>query len=155
MASSEQPKKKVSPRVIARKKARELLVQALYAWELSRTELVTIEAHFLTENSPSEFDVAYFSEIFHGIPAQLDELENSFADFLSRPLAELDPVEKCILWLSSYELIQRPDVPYKVVINEALELAKKFGGTDGHKFINGVLDQLAPKVRPEEYTTRK
>jgi N utilization substance protein B len=138
-------------KITTRKKARKLLLQALYSWEISRTELATIEAHILAENSPRDFDVQYFSEIFHAIPAGFSELEEKFTPFISRPLADLDPIEKCILWLSSYELIYRPDVPYKVVINEGLELAKKFGGTDGHKFVNGVLDQLAAQVRPVEY----
>lgn len=148
MTSSENPKK---AKISTRKKARELLLQALYSWQVSHTDIAAIEAHFLVEHNPSKFDVAYFSELLHGIPAKRDEIESSFAGFLSRPLSELDPVEKSILWLSAYELLFRPDVPYKVVINEALELAKRFGGTDGHKFINGVLDQLAPSARAMEY----
>ena len=138
-------------KIATRKKARKLLLQALYSWELSRTELSVIEAHILSENNPGDFDLAYFSEIFHAIPTCYPELETAFEPFLSRPLADLDPVEKCILWLSSYELMHRLDVPYKVVINEGLELAKKFGGTDGHKFVNGILDQLSATVRETEY----
>ncbi len=141
----------MSNKIATRKKARQLLLQALYSWELSRSEIASIEAHILAENNPGDFDVKYFSELFHAIPGVYADLETAFAPFLSRPLAELDPVEKCILWLSSYELIHRIDVPYKVVINEGLELAKKFGGTDGHKFVNGVLDQLAAQVRQTEY----
>lgn len=149
--TTNQPPKKTGPRISTRKKARELLVQALYSWEVSHTDITAIEAHFLVEHNPSKFDVAYFSELLHGIPAKRDEIENHFSDFLNRPLSELDPVEKSILWLSVYELFFRPDIPYKVVINEALELAKRYGGTDGHKFINGVLDQLAPSARATEY----
>lgn len=145
----------MSNKIALRKKTRQLLLQALYSWEISRTEISEIQTHLLTENNPAKLDVTYFNELLEGIVRCYPELENAFSPFLSRPLGDLDPIEKCILWLSSYELIHRLDVPYKVAINEGLELAKEFGGTDGHKFINGVLDQLAMQARATEYRVPK
>ncbi len=118
----------------ARRKARSLAVQALYSWQIAGQQV----------------DGAYFHEILHGVPRQKSELDSTFEPCLDRPLAEIDPVELAILRLSTYELRNRIDVPYKVVINEGIELAKTFGATDGHKFVNGVLDKLAPRLRAAE-----
>ncbi|EQL39034.1 transcription antitermination protein NusB [Pseudomonas aeruginosa VRFPA03] len=131
----------------ARRKARSLAVQALYSWQIAGQPLHEIEAQFRTDNDFSEVDGAYFHEILHGVPRQKSELDSTFEPCLDRPLAEIDPVELAILRLSTYELRNRIDVPYKVVINEGIELAKTFGATDGHKFVNGVLDKLAPRLR--------
>ena len=92
---------------------------------------------------------------FHGVPQHKTELDGAFAGFLDRPLEELDPVELAILRLSTYELRHRVDVPYRVVINEGIELAKIFGATDGHKFVNGILDKLAPNLRAAEVRANK
>lgn len=134
----------------ARRKARSLAVQALYSWQIAGQPLHEIEAQFRTDNDFSEVDGAYFHEILHGVPRQKSELDSTFEPCLDRPLAEIDPVELAILRLSTYELRNRIDVPYKVVINEGIELAKTFGATDGHKFVNGVLDKLAPRLRAAE-----
>ncbi|EOQ77469.1 transcription antitermination protein NusB [Pseudomonas aeruginosa VRFPA02] len=134
----------------ARRKARSLAVQALYSWQIAGQPLHEIEAQFRTDNDFSEVDGAYFHEILHGVPRQKSELDSTFEPCLERPLAEIDPVELAILRLSTYELRNRIDVPYKVVINEGIELAKTFGATDGHKFVNGVLDKLAPRLRAAE-----
>lgn len=120
----------------ARRKARSLAVQALYSWQIAGQPLHEIEAQFRTDNDFSEVDGAYFHEILHGVPRQKSELDSTFEPCLDRPLAEIDPVELAILRLST--------------INEGIELAKTFGATDGHKFVNGVLDKLAPRLRAAE-----
>lgn len=139
----------VSP--AARRKARHYAMQALYQWQMSGSPINTIEAEFHTDNDMSKVDTAYFHEILHGVPGQISELQASFAPFLQgRSQDELDPVTLALLRLATYELKQRLDVPYKVVINEAVALAKKFGAADSHKFINGVLDRTAAELRAVE-----
>ncbi|MFC0711953.1 transcription antitermination factor NusB [Azorhizophilus paspali] len=142
--------KPVKSRVAARRQARVLAMQALYQWHVAGQSLNEIEAQFRVDNDFATVDGAYFHEILHGVPRQKTELDAAFAPLLDRPLAEVDPVELAILRLSTYELSNRPDVPYRVVINEGIELAKVFGATDGHKFVNGVLDKLAPRLRAAE-----
>jgi N utilization substance protein B len=96
-------------------------------------------------------DRAYFHELLHQVPARLDEVEQAFVAYLDRPLAEIDPVERALLRMAAYELLVRVDVPYRVILNEAVNLAKKFGAEQAHKYINGVLDQAARKLRPVEH----
>ena len=145
------PAKPGKPNKIAmRRKARSLAVQALYSWHMAGQSLNEIEASFRTENDFSDVDGAYFHEILHGVPRLKGELDAEFTPCLDRALDEVDPVELAILRLAAYELRNRPDVPYNVVINEGIELAKTFGATDGHKFVNGVLDKLAPRLRAAE-----
>ncbi|KAB0546532.1 transcription antitermination factor NusB [Pseudomonas argentinensis] len=143
-------KKGPSPKVLARREARTLAMQALYSWHIAGQALNEIEAQFRVDNDFSAVDGAYFHEILHGVPRQKTEIDALFAPLLDRPLEEIDPVELSILRLSTYELRNRIDVPYRVVINEGIELAKVFGATDGHKFVNGVLDKLAPTLRADE-----
>ena len=109
-----------------------------------------IELQFLADYDFSKVDVEYFHDIVHHVPANLEELEAAFTPYLDRAIGDLDPIELSLLRLGSYELVKRIDIPYKVVINEAVSLAKKFGATDGHKYINGVLDKLAAQVRTIE-----
>ena len=143
--------KPAKPNKIAmRQKARSLALQALYSWQMAGQSLNEIEAQFRTDNDFSDVDGAYFHEILHGVPRLKVELDEAFLPCLDRPLDEVDPVELAILRLSTYELRNRADVPYKVVINEGIELAKVYGATDGHKFVNGVLDKLAPRLRGAE-----
>jgi len=134
----------------ARREARKLALQALYQWQLAAPSLNEIEAQFRVDNDFSRIDAAYFREILHGVADDVDDLEAAFAPLLDRAVDVLDPVERAILRLSAWELLRRVDIPYRVVINEGIELAKLFGATDGHKFINGVLDRLAPKLRSHE-----
>lgn len=134
----------------ARRQARSLAVQALYQWHIAGQTLNEIEAQFRVDNDFSAVDGAYFHEILHGVPRQVTEIDEAFTPCLDRPLAEVDPVELAVLRLSTYELRNRVDVPFRVVINEGIELAKVFGATDGHKFVNGVLDKLAPLLRAAE-----
>lgn len=139
----------------ARRKARHYGMQALYQWQMTKQPINDIEVQFLSDYNFANVDVEYFHDIIHHIPASLDELEESFVSYLDRDINDLDPIELALLRLGSYELVKRIDIPYKVVINEAVALAKKFGATDGHKYINGVLDQLAQKVRSTEIKFQK
>lgn len=139
----------------ARRAARALGMQALYQWHMARQAAHEIEAQFRVDNAFVGVDGAYFHELLNGVLNNRGELDELIAPCLDRGLDELDPVELAILRLSTYELKQRIDVPYRVVINEGIELAKTFGATDGHKFVNGVLDKLAPKLRGAELRAGK
>ncbi|ARN74411.1 transcription antitermination factor NusB [Oceanicoccus sagamiensis] len=134
----------------ARRKARHYGMQALYQWQMTKDSVTEIELQFLADYDFAKVDVEYFHDIVHHVPANLEELEQAFTPHLDRTIEELDPIELALLRLGSYELVKRIDIPYKVVINEAVALAKKFGATDGHKYINGVLDKLAQDVRAIE-----
>jgi N utilization substance protein B len=125
------------------------LLQALYQWQISGGELHDIEAQFRAEFS-GKTDWKYFHEAFSSIPGQIEELDNVLQPRLDRRISTLDPVEKAILWIGAFELQRRIDIPYRVVINECVELAKSFGATDSHKYVNGVLDKLVRDLRPEE-----
>jgi N utilization substance protein B len=126
-------------------------MQALYQWDLSDSDLAAIEVQFHEDEDFSNVDRDYFHELLHQVPARLDEVEAAFQSYLDRPVAELDPVERAVLRMAGYELLVRIDVPYRVVINEAVNLAKKFGAEQAHKYINGVLDQAARRLRPVEH----
>lgn len=134
----------------ARRKARRFAVQALYQWQMAGAALAQIEAEFRTDNDMSNVDVEYFHDILHGVPRDKSVLDDKIQPLLDRRMDEMTPVELAIVRLGAYEMVRRIDVPYKVVINEAIELAKTFGATDGHKFINGVLDKLAQRERAVE-----
>ncbi|UYA59324.1 transcription antitermination factor NusB [Pectobacterium colocasium] len=131
----------------ARRRARECAVQALYSWQLSKNDIADVELQFLSEQDVKDVDITYFRELLAGVATQAEKLDQLMAPFLSRQLEELGQVEKAILRLAMFELSKREDVPYKVAINEAIELAKVFGAEDSHKFVNGVLDKAAPSVR--------
>ena len=131
----------------ARRRARECAVQALYSWQVSKNLIADVEVQFLAEQQTKDVDITYFRELFSGVATQATELDRIMMPYLSRALIELGQIELAILRLASYELKNREDIPYKVVINEAIELAKIFGAEDSHKFINGVLDKLAPRLR--------
>ncbi|HWQ94016.1 MAG TPA: transcription antitermination factor NusB [Gammaproteobacteria bacterium] len=131
----------------ARSLARHKAVQALYQWQVSRQDMNEIDAQFSEEQDMRKVDIAYFQELLHQVPKRLEELDAQIAPALDRALAEVDPVERAILRIGAYELQFRPDIPYRVVINEAIEMAKTFGGEQGHKYVNSVLDKLARKLR--------
>ncbi|KAA9000090.1 transcription antitermination factor NusB [Affinibrenneria salicis] len=131
----------------ARRRARECAVQALYSWQLSKNDIADVELQFLSEQDVKGVDIAYFRELLAGVATQADKLDALMVPYLSRQLGDLGQVEKAVLRLALYELSKREDVPYKVAINEAIELAKVFGAEDSHKFVNGVLDKVAPTVR--------
>jgi len=122
---------------------------------MAKHSLNEVEAQFRVDNDFTDIDGAYFREILHGVPAKKAEIDEALKPCLDTPLEELDPVELAVLRLSTWEFMMRVDVPYRVVINEGVELAKVFGATDGHKFVNGVLDKLAPRLREAEVKANK
>ncbi len=152
--SQEQPVA-VKGKIAQRRVARTLVMQAIYQWQLAGQSLHEIEAQFRVDNDFANVDGAYFSEALRSVVLNKSDLDDQFSPFLDRTIDELDPVELAILRLSTWELRSRLDVPYRVVINEGIELAKTFGATDGHKFVNGVLDKLAPRLRSPEVRAAK
>lgn len=143
------------PAPAARRKARHYAMQALYQWQISRLEPREIVRQFQDDYDMTHVDLAYFEELLKAVPQQTEELDQAFQPFLQeRSLAELDPITLALLRMASYEMLQRIDVPYRVVINEAVGLARKFGPTDSHKFINGVLDRVAGQYRTAETAGR-
>ena len=139
----------------ARSRARRYAVQALYEWQMTGNATKSIEQQFLIEHAQRQFDRQYFSELLFKVAEQVEELDQSLAPCLARPLDEVDPVEKAILRLATYELKHRVEIPYRVVINEAVELAKTFGAEQGHRFVNGILDKLAISLRSIEVAANK
>jgi N utilization substance protein B len=131
----------------ARRRARECAVQALYSWQVSKNDIADVELQFLAEQDVKDVDIAYFRELLSGVAVNAASLDALMAPVLSRQLDELGQVERAVLRIALFELSKREDVPYKVAINEAIELAKTFGAEDSHKFVNGVLDKVAPTVR--------
>lgn len=134
--------KKLSPR----RRARECAVQALYSWYVSKNDPAEIELGFVAEQDLQGVDVAYFRKLFRQTAQNIEAVDNTMASYLDRDVLELDPIERAILRLAVYELQFELDVPYKVVINEAIEVAKVFGADDSHKYVNGVLDKVAPAL---------
>ncbi len=134
-----------------RTRARRLAMQALYQWDLSGANLSEIEVQFLEDEDFSRADKDYFHELLHAVPAKLDDVEQAFGAYLDRPLKEIDPVERAVLRMATYELMTRIDVPYRVIINESVNLTKKFGAEQAYKYINGVLDKTARDLRGLEH----
>ncbi|QFY43335.1 transcription antitermination factor NusB [Candidatus Methylospira mobilis] len=139
----------------ARTLARKCALQAMYQWQLTGYDLVEIERQFVEEHGLGKAEVEYFKTLLHGIPARVDEIDASAAEFVDRPLKEIDPVERAILRVSGYELLFMPEIPYRVVLNEGVNLAKSFGASQGHRFINGILDKIAHKYRSVEIAAAK
>jgi transcription antitermination protein NusB len=135
-----------------RRKSRELALKGLYQYLLSPKELRLIIREMADEAEFARADETYFRSLLEGVYSQVSELDNRITKFLDRPIAELSPVEHAVLLISAYELIFDVSIPYRVAINEGVELAKSYGGTDGHKYVNGVLDKLAAEARPNEVT---
>jgi len=133
-----------------RKKARRYAIQGIYQWHLSGNPIKDIELQFLESINAKKVDIEYFQEILINTLTSITEIDDLLKPILDRDLEEVNPVELAVLRLASYELNSRLDVPYKVVINEALELTKTFGASEGHKFVNGVLDKLARQLRKAE-----
>ena len=131
----------------ARRRARECAVQALYSWQISKNDIADVEYQFLSEQDVKDVDISYFRELLSGVATNAEYLDGLMAPVLSRQLEELGQVERAVLRISPFELSKREDVPYKVAINEGIELAKTFGAEDSHKFVNGVLDKVAPTIR--------
>ena len=133
-----------------RSNARKKALQALYQWSMSGNDLSEIEAQFHQEQDMSKVDQDFFHSLLHEVPSQVSELDSLMAAHMDRTCDELDPVEQAILRISTYEMKNRIDVPYKVIIDEAIQLSRSFGADQSHKFINGVLDKLAQQLRKLE-----
>jgi len=140
-----------TPKKTPRRLAREVAMQGLYQWRMTGNSLPVIEDHLEQESEEwARADKPLTLVLLRGAANNAEALETSIAGCIDRPLGEVSPIERAILLLGTYELAHRIETPYRVVINEAIELAKSFGGTDGHRYINGVLDKLAPKLRAAE-----
>ena len=133
-----------------RRRSREFALQGLYQWQLAKTDPAAIARQLAEAKGFDKIDADYFKTLLEGTIAAAPELEKAIAPHLDREYRRLSPVERGILLLAGYELAHQPEVPYRAVINEAVELAKSYGGTDGYKFVNGVLDKLAAKLRQPE-----
>jgi N utilization substance protein B len=134
----------------ARRRSREFALQGLYEWLVGRGEAAAIDAHMREQQGFERIDSVHFDALLHGCTREQTELDALLARHIDRKTSELSPVEHAAMLIGAYELRHCADVPYKVAINEAVELAKAFGGTDGHKYVNGVLDKLAPALREAE-----
>ncbi|MFC0180232.1 transcription antitermination factor NusB [Thorsellia kenyensis] len=131
----------------ARRRARECAVQALYSWQVSKNPMSEVELHFIADQDTQGADLQYFRELLNGVSNNTQTLDQLMNPYLSRDIGALGDVEISILRLAIFELAYREDVPPKVIVNEAIELAKSFGAEDSHKFVNGVLDKLIVKLR--------
>lgn len=149
-----QPAPAGQPKAGDRRRARALAMQGLYQRHFSKSSITDIESEFIVDNDMSKVDTAYFRDLLRGVHREQAELDRLLEPFLDRPIHEVDAIELAIVRLGTYELKYRLDVPYKVVINEGIEMAKKFGGTEGHKFVNSLLDKLSHRLRLAETRPR-
>jgi len=133
-----------------RKHARDKAMQALYQWQLSGEDLDWIRDHYQQEQGVAAGDEAYFLELLYQVPAQVEDLDARFKQHVTHQTDHLDPIETNILRIATYELLHHLEIPYRAVINEAVNLAKTYGADDGHKFVNGVLDSLSRELREAE-----
>lgn len=130
-----------------RRKARRLALQAIYQWQVAQGNVADIAQQFVLEQDTKGVDLDYFRDLLFGVSVHTKELDAIYSPYLSRPLADLDVVDKAVLRLACYELTRREDVPYRVVINEAIELAKAFAAEESHRFVNGVLDKVGKQLK--------
>ncbi len=138
-----------------RSQARRYAVQAIYQWQMAGQDVNDIVNQFLEEQELNSFEIPYFQDLVRGVPTHLGELDALLKPSLDRAIESVDPVERAVLRIGAYELHYKPEVPYRVVINEAVEMAKVFGAEQGHKYVNGVLDKLAKQVRALEIAAKK
>lgn len=143
--------KSVGPDRAQRTRARRRALQAVYAWQVGGSPMRQIEQQFAHEQAAETADLDYFHALIFGVESACAALDAALAPHLDRDIEQVDAVERAVLRLAAWEFMHRIDVPYRVILNEALELAKRFGGEQGHTFINGVLDQLAADLRAPEY----
>jgi N utilization substance protein B len=134
----------------ARSRARRRALQALYAWQISGSHMNAVIEQFRHEQDMEIADLEYFEDLLRGVEKHVDQLDQSLRPHIDREVAQVDPIERAALRLAAYELTFRPDVPYRVVINEAIEVTKRFGADHGHSYVNGVLDKLASELRVVE-----
>jgi N utilization substance protein B len=138
----------------ARSRARRRALQALYAWQLSGSHMKAVIDQFRHEQDMEVADLEYFEDLLQGVETHVDTLDAALKPYVDREVAQIDPIERAALRLAAYELKYRLDVPYRVVINEAIEVTKRFGADHGHSYVNGVLDKLAGELRAAEKRTR-
>ena len=138
-----------------RRRAREFALQGLYQWRVGGSDTASIEAHVHDAEDFDKADGEFYRALLRGVIKQQESLQAEIVPFIDRPFADLSPIESCVLLAAAFELDNYRETPYRVIINESIELAKAFGGADGHKFVNGVLDKLAAKLRPEEVAARR
>ncbi len=148
-APSTAARKRSAPKS-ARRRSREFALQGLYQWLLSGDDAGVVQAHMAEADGFGKCDRAHFDALLHGGIEMAAALDAVLARHVDRPTKQLSPVEHAVLMIGVYELMHCVEVPYRVVINEGVELAKGFGGTDGHKYVNGVLDKCAAELRPDE-----
>ncbi|MEG3768107.1 transcription antitermination factor NusB [Alteromonas sp. 14N.309.X.WAT.G.H12] len=137
-------------KVSARHKARELALQGIYSWQMSKNDIEQVELTLATSNDMQKVDMVYFQALLRGVAEQVETLDVKIKPYLGRLPEELDPIEKAILRIATFELTERMDVPFRVIINESIELAKSFGAEESHKFINGALDKAVKTLRQNE-----
>ena len=135
----------------SRRKSRELVLKGIYLGLMNQKEVRVIMRELADDPDFDRADDEYFRQLLEGVAASMDELDARLAGALDRQVSELSPIEHAILCISAYELIHDISIPYRVAINEGVELAKLYGGTDGHKYVNGVLDKIAAEARPDEF----
>ena len=138
----------------ARTNARKAAVQALYQWQMAGHDLSEIERQFLEDERLKNAQKSYYVELFYGVPKNLDAIDLALSEFVDRPVDTIDPVERAILRIGAYELLHRPDMPYRVVLNESINLAKYFGADGSHKYVNGILDKIAQQKRAAEIKSK-
>jgi N utilization substance protein B len=134
----------------ARTNARKAAVQALYQWQMTGQNLSEIERQFLEEERLKDAQKSYFTELFYGVPKNLEQLDLALSEFVDRPVDSVDPVERAILRIGTYELLHRLDMPYRVILNESINPAKCFGADGSHRYVNGILDKIAQQKRAIE-----
>ena len=155
LSDSEHPHDVQEPPKSARRRAREFVLQGLYQWRVGGADEASIEAYAPEMDGFDKADREFFVGTLRGVIAQREALVSQVTAHLDRPFSELSPIEACVLLMGCFEMLHHAETPYRVIINEAIELAKAFGGTDGHKYINGVLDKVAGVVRADEVAARK
>lgn len=134
----------------ARSRARRRALQALYAWQLSASPIEKVISQFETEQDMDVADLEYFEALVRGVAQHAEELDGVLTRYIDRTMDQVDPIERAVLRIAGFELRYRPDVPYRVVINEAIETTKRFGAEHGHTYVNGVLDRAAAEWRAQE-----
>ena len=134
----------------ARSRARRRALQALYAWQISGSHMNAVIEQFRHEQDMEIADLEYFEDLLRGVAHNVEAIDESLKPYVDREVSQIDPIERAALRLAAYELKYRPDVPYRVVINEAIEVTKRFGADHGHSYVNGVLDKLATELRAVE-----
>lgn len=139
----------------ARSRSRRRALQAVYAWQLSHTPVNLLLEQFSNEQDMEVADLDYFDALVRGVIANQPALDEALAMYVDRPMEQVDPIERAVLRLAAFELLDRLDVPYRVIINEAIEIAKRFGSDHGHTYVNGVLDQAAGQWRAAEINARR